>query len=52
MNTIDIVCLVIILFFTLIGIWHGFLRGIFRLLAWAAAIAGAYFANSLFSETI
>lgn len=52
MNSIDIVCLVIILFFTLIGVWHGFLRGIFRLLAWAAAIAGAYFANSLLSETI
>ena len=52
MNTIDIVCLVIILFFTLIGIWHGFLRGIFRLLAWAAAIAGAYLANSMLSESI
>ena len=52
MNTIDIICLVIILIFTLIGIWHGFLRGIFRLLDWAAAIAGAYFASSLLSETI
>ena len=52
MNTIDIVCLIIILLFTLLGLWHGLLRSIFRLLAWAAAIAGAYFANSLFSETI
>ena len=52
MNSIDIVCLIIILFFTLIGVWHGFLRGIFRLLAWAGAIAGAYLANSMLSETI
>ena len=52
MNSIDIVCLVLIIFFMLIGIWHGFLRGIFRLLAWAAAIAGAYFANNLLSDTI
>lgn len=52
MNTIDIICLVLILLFTLLGLWHGFLRGIFRLIAWAAAIAGAYFANNLLSETI
>jgi membrane protein required for colicin V production len=52
MNAIDIVSLVLILFFMLIGIWHGFLRGIFRLLAWAAAIGGAYFVNSHFSQTI
>ena len=52
MNPIDIVCLLIILLFTLLGLWHGFLRGIFRLLAWALAIVGAYFANDLLSETI
>jgi membrane protein required for colicin V production len=52
MNSIDIVCSVIILFFTLLGIWHGFLRGIFRLIAWAAAIAGAYFANDTLSASI
>lgn len=52
MNSIDIVCLVLIIFFMLIGLWHGFLRGIFRLLAWAAAIAGAYFANRLLADTI
>ena len=52
MNIIDIVCLVIIFLFTLLGLWHGLLRGIFRLIAWATAIAGAYFANSLFSESI
>lgn len=52
MNAIDIICLVIILLFTLLGLWHGLLRGIFRLLAWAAAIAGAYFANSLLSEKV
>ena len=52
MNAIDIISLIIILFFTLIGVWHGFLRGIFRLLAWAIGIGGAYFVNSHFAPTI
>lgn len=52
MNAIDIVSLVLILLFMLIGLWRGFLHGIFRLLAWAGAIAGAYFANKLLSEFI
>lgn len=52
MNTIDIVCLVVILFFVLLGLWRGFLQGIFRLLAWAGAIAGAYFANGFLNETL
>lgn len=52
MNTIDIVCLVIILFFALLGVWRGFIQGVFRLLAWASAIAGAYFANGLLNETL
>ena len=47
MNAIDIVCLVIILFLMLLGLWQGFFRGIFRLIAWAAGIAGAYFASDL-----
>lgn len=36
----------------LLGLWHGLLRGLFRLLAWAAALAGAYFANNLFAATV
>lgn len=52
MNTIDIVSLVFILILVLVGLWHGLLRGIFRLAAWAAAIAGAYFANKFFAETV
>ncbi len=52
MNTIDIVCLAFITLMILIGVWHGLFRGIFRLLAWAAAIAGAYFANKLFAVSV
>jgi len=52
MNAIDIVCLVIILLLMLLGLWHGFFRGIFRLIAWAAGIAGAYFACGLLANFI
>jgi len=52
MNAIDIVCLVIILFLMLLGLWHGFFRGIFRLIAWAAGIAGSYFACGLLADFI
>lgn len=52
MNTIDIISLVLITLLTLLGLWHGFLRGIFRLLAWAAGVIGAYFATDLLSEFV
>lgn len=52
MNAIDIVSIVLILVFMLLGLWRGFLHGIFRLLAWIGAIAGAYFANKLLSDFI
>ena len=52
MNWIDIFCLVCVLVFTLIGVWRGFLKDLFRLCAWAAALAGAYFAQDLLAETI
>ncbi|WP_173378259.1 CvpA family protein [Fibrobacter succinogenes] len=52
MNWIDIVCLICILVLTLIGIWRGFLKDVFRLVAWAAALAGAYFAQDLLADTI
>lgn len=50
MNTLDMICLVFILVLTLLGVWHGFLRGIFRLMAWVAAIAGAYYANDIMAQ--
>ncbi|SHK86402.1 membrane protein required for colicin V production [Fibrobacter sp. UWT2] len=52
MNAIDIVCLIIILFLMLLGLWHGFFRGIFRLIAWASGILGAYFACGLLADFI
>lgn len=50
MNTLDLISLIFILFLTILGIWHGFLRGIFRLMAWVAAIVGAYYANDILSH--
>lgn len=52
MNALDIASLIFILILTLLGIWHGFLRGIFRLMAWIAAIVGAYYANDYMSGFI
>ena len=52
MNAIDIISLVIILFLMLLGLWQGFFRGIFRLVAWAGGIVGAYFACDLLSDFI
>ena len=52
MNAIYIICLVIILFLMLLGLWQGFFRGIFRLVAWAGGIVGAYFACDLLSDFI
>ncbi|WP_298770386.1 CvpA family protein [uncultured Fibrobacter sp.] len=52
MNAIDIVSLILILILMLLGLWRGFLHGIFRLLAWACAIMGAYFAQKLLADFI
>lgn len=52
MNWIDIFSLICILVLTLIGVWRGFLKGLFRVLAWATAIAGAYFSYDLLGNTI
>ena len=49
---IDIVCIVCIVIFALLGLWRGILRSIFRFLAWAGAIVGAYLSQSLFADTI
>lgn len=52
MNWIDIFCLVCVLVLTAIGVWRGFLRDLFRLFAWIAAFAGAYFAQSQLADMI
>ncbi|MCQ2096399.1 MAG: CvpA family protein [Fibrobacter sp.] len=50
MNTLDLVSLILILVLSILGIWNGFLRGIFRLMAWIAGIVGAYNANNILSH--
>lgn len=40
---IDIVCLVCYLLFMVVGLWKGFLKGLFRLVAWICGLLGAYF---------
>lgn len=52
MNTIDIVSLALMTLLALIGVWHGLLRGIFRLIAWATAVIGAYLTNAYFAESV
>lgn len=52
MTWIDIVCLVCIVLFALLGLWKGLLKSIFRLCAWAGGIFGAYVAQGLLAETI
>lgn len=49
---IDIISLVCILILSLIGVWRGLLKSVFRLLAWVGAIVGAYFAQDLIGDTI
>ncbi len=55
MITIDIVCLIILGIFLLQGLWYGFLKGLFYIIAWGAAVLGAYFSydflGSFFTET-
>jgi len=52
MTWIDIVCLVCIVLFTLLGLWKGMLKSIFRLCAWAGGIFGAYVSQGLLANTI
>ena len=49
---IDIVCCVIIVLLALLGLWRGFLKSIFKLCAWIAALLGAYFATSFIGDFI
>ena len=52
MNWIDIFSLVCILILTAIGIYRGFLKGLFRLIAWAASIIGAYMSQDILAGVI
>lgn len=49
---IDIVCCVVIVLLALLGLWRGFLKSIFKLCAWIAALLGAYFATSIIGDFI
>lgn len=49
---IDIVCCVIIAIFALLGLWHGLLKSIFKLIAWVAGLLGAYFATDVIGNFI
>lgn len=49
---IDIVCCVIIAIFALLGLWHGLLKSIFKLVAWVAGLLGAYFAKDVIGNFI
>lgn len=52
MNIIDIVSLVLVAIMLLLGLWRGFIRGIFRIIAWLAAFAGAFLANRFLADTV
>ena len=52
MNWIDIASLVIILSFALVGLYRGFLRSVFRVVAWLVGIAGAYFSHLFLSDFV
>lgn len=47
MTALDIFCLIIVGILALQGLWYGFLKGLFFLVAWVAAAFGAYFSYDL-----
>ena len=49
---IDIVCCVIIAVLALLGLWRGFLKSVFKLCAWVAALLGAYFAIDIIGDFV
>lgn len=49
---IDIVCCIVIVVFALLGLWYGLLKSVFKLVAWVAALLGAYFAYDFFGTFI
>lgn len=49
---IDVISIVCIVILTLIGVWRGLLKSVFRLLAWAGAVVGAYFAQDLIGDMV
>ena len=52
MNWIDIICLSLIIIFSLLGFISGFVKSFFKLLAWILGFVGAYFAFDLFGAFI
>ena len=44
MNWIDIVCLIVVALFSLLGVWSGLIKSVFKLAAWVFAALGAYVA--------
>lgn len=52
MIALDIFCLVIVVIFLLQGLWYGFLKGLFFLIAWGAAAAGAYFCYDILADAL
>lgn len=52
MNWIDITCLTILIIPALIGLYRGFLRSIFRIVAWILGIVGSYCSHLFLSDII
>lgn len=52
MNWIDLACIIIISLTTLVGLVRGFLRSVFRIVAWVVGLAGAFFSQSLLSDFV
>ena len=52
MNWLDIFCLTILVAMALMGLYRGFLRSIFRVVAWIIGIAGAYCSHLFLSDFV
>lgn len=52
MTPLDICCLIISGLLLIQGLWYGFLKGLLFIIAWGAAIVGAYFSNDLLSDAV
>ena len=52
MTPLDICCLIISGLLLIQGLWYGFLKGLLFIIAWVAAIVGAYFSNDVLSGAV
>lgn len=52
MNWLDIFCLTILVAMALMGLYRGFLRSIFRVVAWVVGIVGAYCSHLFLSDFV